>query len=171
MTKPQLAELGKLSPAPKCKETWVVDTLIDSLEKKAESTSMGAGVFKKTGNLKKADIIKIIQSQIGRAIETCTITYVGHGAKSGNIPTHDDQAVTLKDVVDLIPATYEGKTTIELDCCFAGQWIEQAKALDKSGGFGEKKVKIMALAPKDKPLDWRSPGAPAKPLPWQTKKF
>ena len=67
---------------------------------------------------------------------------MGHGSKSGNLPTHDGKAVTLKDVVDVIPDSFAGKTIIELDCCFAGQWIEQAKALDKSGGFGDKKVKI-----------------------------
>ena len=62
ITKAQLTELGKLNPAPKCKETWIVNTLIDSLEKKAEASSLGAGVFKKTGNLKKADIINAIKS-------------------------------------------------------------------------------------------------------------
>ena len=106
-----------------------------------------------------------LRNTMSSAIETCTITYVGHGSKSGNIPTHDGKAISLKEVVDVMPEKY-GTLTIELDCCFSGQWIEQAKALEKSGGFGEKRVKILALAPKDKPLEWRSPGGPSKPLPW-----
>ena len=56
-----MTELGKL-PGVKCKETWIVETLINSLSKKVEDTNKLStpGFAKKTGNLKKADIMGLI---------------------------------------------------------------------------------------------------------------
>ena len=68
---------------------------------------MGSGFYVKVGNLNKADIIAAV-FELGQKESFRTISrnrnlynYIGHGAKSGNLPTHDDQGVSLKDVVDV----------------------------------------------------------------------
>ena len=58
----------------------------------------------------------------------------------------------------LIPIDFYGQTVINLDCCYSGQWIEQAKELEKYNGFYAKQVKILAHCPKDKPIEWRIVG-------------
>ena len=37
---------------------------------------------------------------------TVNIYYIGHGTKSGNLPTHDGNVITLKDFVGLIPIDF-----------------------------------------------------------------
>ena len=92
----------------------------------------------------------MINGKFAAITEVVHVIYCGHGTKSGKLPTADGASINLIDIVDQIPSEYVGQTIIQLDCCYSGHWIDQAKDLEKKKALGDRKLKIIAHCDKSK---------------------
>ena len=87
-----------------------------------------------------------------------TIIYYSGNAQlgTGDWPTFKpDESIGLQDIVDLIQKKkYRGYVCLELDCCFAGQWVEKATKMHTKKGLENVKVWIKAICSKDRTIEW-----------------
>ena len=82
----------------------MIDELIREYEMKGYQHGFtGYSVMKSIGEHSKENFLTTVNNRYAIITEVVHVIYCGHGTKSGDLPTADDQVVNLKDLVDQIP--------------------------------------------------------------------